>query len=425
MNRYIASTKIRVIIVALCTTIGYGGVCFARGVGIKAGEGRLHPSIDLELAYDTNAGYFTGDNDPVADMILRIRPGLTLEFPSEMIDLELSGKFGYDYYFGIDDEKTTDLSTVAGDANLRLGLNPNGQIRFFIEDDFIRSGDPRYNTLDQRYDRTDNEVRARLQWQPSGGALVFDLAYGYFFDIFDKDDSLDSEAYSSYSHRLYFMGKWKFLPKTAVVLSVDMDLRRYPNDFTQGTLDGYRNVEINGLRATLGLLGQVTPTIAVSVKAGYGNTLIPSDFEVYPGVPYPGENYSSIIGQAEITYKAMGTTEVRGGYLRNFQPVVIFGYFGQDQIYASLIQQIAGRFTARADVGFEWLSYGKAIIASSDNSTDTLIYGSVGLEYHIRDWVKTGIRYHLEQRLTDREISTGSKADYTKHIFVLHVGVDY
>ena len=36
--------------------LGIAGVSAARGIGIKAGEGRMHPAIDLDLIYDTNPG---------------------------------------------------------------------------------------------------------------------------------------------------------------------------------------------------------------------------------------------------------------------------------------------------------------------------------------------------------------------------------
>ena len=155
--------------IAALLVLGIAGVSAARGIGIKAGEGRMHPAIDLDLIYDTNPGYFSSDNAAMAsDLMLRIRPGITLSFPSSKVSFELSGKVGYDYYFGIDNERTNDLSTVSGDADMRLGFNPEGQVSFFIEDNFSRTGDPRYTSLAGRFDRTDNEAKAHLQIKPGG-----------------------------------------------------------------------------------------------------------------------------------------------------------------------------------------------------------------------------------------------------------------
>jgi hypothetical protein len=395
---------------------GSAGVCAARGLGIKAGEGRLHPAIDLDLIYDTNPGYFpSGSSNMASDLMLRIRPGITLSFPSSKVSFELSGKVGYDYYFGIDKAQTSDLSTVSGDADLRLGFNPDGQVSFFIEDNFSRTGDPRYTSLAGRFDRTDNEAKAHLQIKPGGGALMFDLAYGFFLDWFDETTA-DSAAMSSYAHRFYFSGKWKFLPKTAVTVDFDSDLRRYPNGYSWGE----KNVDVNAIRATVGMLGQITPAINLTIKVGYGDSLLPDS--------YGGDDYRSVIGQAEVTYRS-GTTFVSAGYVRGFQPVVMFVYFGQDRVYARWRQQLAGKFTISADLGFSWLAYGTAIqpdTASQGARSDGLVVGGLSFNYHIQDWVEVGLDYGVQARFSGWSQPQGyGGVDYNKHVFTLHAGVDY
>ena len=397
--------------------LGIAGVSSARGIGIKAGEGRLHPAIDLDFIYDTNPGYYPSDSwDLVSDLMLRIRPGITLSFPSSKVSFELSGKVGYDYYFGIDDERTNDLSTVSGDADMRLGFNPDGQVSFFIEDNFSRTGDPRYTSMAGRFDRTDNEAKAHLQIKPGGGALMFDVAYGFFIDWFDATESGNSAAMSSYAHRIYFSGKWKFLPKTAVTVDFDSDLRRYPNSYSWGG----KNVDVNAIRATVGMLGQITPTINLTVKAGYGDTLLSDS--------YGGDDFRSVIGQAEVTYRS-GTTFISAGYVRGFQPVVMFVYFGQDRVYARYRQQLAGKFTITADLGFSWLSYGTAIqqdTADKGARADGLVVGGLSFDYHIQDWVEVGLAYDVQARFADwTQVQGSASVDYNKHMFTLHAGVDY
>ena len=82
------TTMKRTSITALCgclialLILGSAAVSAARGIGIKAGEGRMHPAIDLDFIFDTNPGYFPSDNAALAyDLMLRIRPGITLSFP--------------------------------------------------------------------------------------------------------------------------------------------------------------------------------------------------------------------------------------------------------------------------------------------------------------------------------------------------------
>ncbi|MBW1806886.1 MAG: outer membrane beta-barrel protein [Deltaproteobacteria bacterium] len=402
---------IRIFVVVLLAT-GVSASSAARGLGIKAGEGRLHPSLDLDLVYDTNPSY--ASEDVFSDLVLRIRPGIALSFPSEVVEFELEGKVGYDYFFGID--KKNNLSSVAGEADMRLGFNPKGQVSFFIEDTFSRSSDPRYGAVSGRFDRTNNEAKAHLQIKPGGGALMFDLAYGFFIDWFD-DSGSNSTALSNYGHRAYFSGKWKFLPKTAVTVDFDADIRRYPNSYTGGA----KNSDVNAIRATVGMLGQISPSIAITIKAGYGDTLLPSD--------NTGSDYRSAIGQAEMTFKS-GTTFIQFGYSRNFQPVVMFSYFGQDRVYARLRQQIAGKFTLALDASYDYLAYGDDVTGDQqDGRTDHFVSGGLSFDYHIIDWIEVGLAYDIQARISGWQQVTapgGSQdVDYNKHMFTLHIGVDY
>jgi hypothetical protein len=386
---------------------------FARGKGIKAGEGRLHLLLNLDLVYDTNPGYFP--EDATGDLLLKIRPGFALSFPSESVSFDLNAKVGYDRYMGVQKAATRDLSAVAGDADLKLGFNPNGTVSFFIEDVFSRTGDPRYTSFAGKFNRTDNEAKAHFQLKPGGGAMMFDLAYGFFIDWFD-DSGTNATALSSYAHRAYFSGKWKFLPKTAVSIDFDADLRRYPNAYE----DGSQNMDVNAIRATLGLLGQITPTLSVILKAGYGDTLLPER------TGYTGSGFRSVVGQAEINYIA-GTTFLQFGYSRNFQPVVLFVYFGQDRIYGRFRQQLAGKLSVSADVGFDFLSYGTSIqTASPSDRTDYFLTARVAGDYYALEWLNFGLGYTFQGVFTDyTQPLNNSAAGYQKHMIDLHVGIDY
>jgi len=403
-------------LIVILLIAGGSRLCAARGLGIKAGEGRLHPALDLDLVYDSNPSYATSNS--FFDLALRIRPGLTLSFPSEKVSFELDAHVGYDYYFGVDKSRSSDLSTFAGEASMQVGFNPKGKVSFFVEDNFSRTSDPRYNSLTGKYDRTDNEAKAHLQIKPGGGALMFDLAYGFFIDWFD-DSGTESRALSSYAHRAYFSGKWKFLPKTALSVDFDSDIRRYPNSYSGGG----KNMDVNAIRATVGLLGQITPSIAVAIKAGYGDSLLPER------TGYSGSNYRSAIGQAEITYRA-ATTFIQAGYSRNFQPVVLFAWFGQDHAYARLRQQIAGKFSLSLDVAYDYLSYGDGVTADLANQggrSDHVLSGGLNFDYHILDWFELGLAYAIQARFSGwtQPLAGAGGVDYYKHMVTLHIGVDY
>jgi Uncharacterized protein conserved in bacteria (DUF2320). len=389
----------------------------ARGAGIVAGEGRLHPSLDLELAYDTNPGYFPNNSsNKTGDMLLRIRPGITILYPSDIFSVDVTGMVGYDWYFGIINKDTRKLSSIVASGDLKFGFNPKGQVSFFLEDTLSRSGDPQYTSLTGKFNRTDNEVKAHLQIKPGGQALTFDLAYGFFLDYFDI-----YREYSSYAHRIYFSAKWKFLPKTALIVDADADLRRYLDVYPDGT----RNIDINGIRATVGLQGQITSKIGLMVKVGYGDTLL-----VKPAT-YTGSDFRSVVGQAEIEFRS-GTTFLQGGYLRNFQPVMFFAFFGQDRFYVNFIQQIAGKFSIKANVGFDLLNYGTDIRPTPGSRRwDNALAGNLIVDYNILDWLNVGLRYDFQALFSkykqpiSETLPLPAGVDYNKHVISLFVVLDY
>lgn len=402
-------------ILVLLLAPGLAGVCKARGPGIKAGDGRMHPYIELTEIYDSNTSYFA--DDAVADLVLRIRPGLTLSFPSEWVSLEFDGQIGYDHYFGAQDQKTRNLSTITGEAGMQVGFNSEGQVSLFVEDVFYRTGDPRYTSLTGRFDRTDNETRARLQIKPVDGSPSFGLAYGFFLDWFDQTDQGEAEAMSSYAHRIYFSANWKFLPKTALTLDFDTDLRRYPNEYSLGG----RNKDLNAIRVTAGVIGQVAPNISVVARLGYGDTLISDQSG------YAGSDYRSVIGQVEGKFKWRNTI-IQIGYLRDFQPVVMFAYFGQDRVYARYSQRFLQKFALAAEFGFDWLIHGVAVqaeTASRGQRSDGLVSLHLAFSYYIKNWMTVGVAYDLQSRFSDWSQPEGGSVDYTKNLVSIHVGVDY
>jgi hypothetical protein len=410
-------TRRRLVMTALLAVgaLGLGSFAWARGEGIKAGSGRLHFGADLELSFDSNPGYFpSGAANSAFDLMLRARPLFSLDFPSEVVSFQLNGKVGYDYYFGLDNKRTSDLSTVSGDADLKLGINPNGQFSFFLIDTFSRSGDPRYTSLAGRFDRTDNEVKAQFQIKPGGGALMFDLAYAFYLDWFDNTFDT-ARAVSNYAHRAFFSGKWKFLPKTALALDFDADIRRYFGEYSDGT----RNPDVNGIRATLGLIGQISPSISIVVKVGYGDSLISSS-------TYTGSDYRSVVGQAEMTYQA-ATTMFQLGYSRNFQPVVLFGYFGQDRFYLRFRQQLAGRFTLSADASLDLLDYGQAAAAGVEARFDYFVSGGAAFEYHLLDWLSLALDYRFQALFSSfqQPLAGSGGVDYNQHMVTFRLGLDY
>src|SRR5689334_5903940 len=60
--------------------------------GIKLGDARVHPYFDLELRYDSAAGFFPRGgviSGLQPEVLALFRPGLKLELPSDTVQLDL------------------------------------------------------------------------------------------------------------------------------------------------------------------------------------------------------------------------------------------------------------------------------------------------------------------------------------------------
>src|SRR5689334_7755817 len=75
--------------------------------GLKVGEGRLHPFVDLEPRLDTVAGYFppSGSGPPSStpspELIIHLRPGVKFELPSNTVAIDFAANSDYLYYTGL------------------------------------------------------------------------------------------------------------------------------------------------------------------------------------------------------------------------------------------------------------------------------------------------------------------------------------
>src|SRR3954471_10048252 len=100
--------------------------------GLKVGEGRLHPFIDLEPRLDTVAGYFptTGSGPPTSaspELIMHLRPGLKFELPSNTVALDVAATAEYLYYTGLLTVGSSIASRLEGAAGLNAVINRQGQ----------------------------------------------------------------------------------------------------------------------------------------------------------------------------------------------------------------------------------------------------------------------------------------------------------
>ena len=193
--------------------------------------------------------------------------------------------------------------------------------------------------------------------------------------------------------RAGFDGRWRFLPKTAVVADVDLNLRDYTNGDTPNALL---------LKAKGGLAGLVTPRIAVTAMLGWGQDL-------------SGGLGGTLLAQVEGSYMVSPTTTLKAGYARTLEPVAAFGQFRDDRAYLEGQALLGGRLTLRASSALDFLSF-------FGDRRDTVFKLDVGPQYQFERWLIGGAGYLLNTRTSTL---TGAGINYSRHEGYVRMTVTY
>ncbi|PTL79224.1 hypothetical protein [Vitiosangium sp. GDMCC 1.1324] len=403
------------VLVASWPAFGQAPGGFRGGNGLKVGDGRLHLTFDFETRYDSAAGYFppAGNTDPTVvsdklsgEALMHIRPGLRLEIPGSTLALDLKGYADYVHYTGLFTPGSTNTSHLEAMADLNVAYNREAPIGVELGDHFQRSDQTRNAAVGAGVLSLYNELRLSVPVRPGGGAFEVTPQLAWGTELFKASGALppvgcggptcDPAQVSSFDYndlRAGVNARWRFLPKTAVLADAQFNVRSYVHGGTPGAML---------LHAKAGLAGLVTPKIAVTATAGWGQ-----DFGSAGG--------GSLIAQLEASYLMSQTATLKAGYARTLEPVASLGLFRDDRGYVEAQALLGGKLTVRGASSFDYLSF-------QGTRRDTLFKLDVGPQYQFERWLLLGAGYLLGIR-TSSESGTG--INYSRHEGYVRVTVTY
>lgn len=363
------------------------GAAYAEANGFKFGNARLHPFFDLELRFDSAAVSVPIDGagsryDIASDLLVHFRPGLKLEMPTTgLFTFNLNGNVDYVWYTGVINAGTRSSSHFAADADLDLGINRDGQFGLDLGDHFTRS------------DRTNstpgagvgflslyNDARLKLIIRPYRGAISIEPGYNFTAEVFELlgagTENIDPRDYDYLNHNIRLGGRWKFLPKTSMLLDTTFGIRT-------ALRSNASSKEMMTLKAMLGAGGLLTTHWEVLLKVGWG-------------YDFSKDTYSSIIGQAEVGYLLSETSTFRLGYVRTFEPTGgNFLSYGVDRFYLDGRMLFGGKLTARGNFGVDILGFkGNPDLSTKDKGQVNLVL-DLGGEYEVLSWLNVAAGYTL------------------------------
>ncbi len=396
--------------------------------GIKIGEGRAHPFLELESRWDSNV-FYASPVAPRGDLILHVRPGFTFSIPGQNAAVDFDALADLSMYSGVNNgsglENPSDLNRVYANANLAVGLNRGGQVGLEVSDSFRRGDQTPSLSLAAAAVNNYNDLKLDVPLRPGGGALAVDLGGQWLLETFEPfvsgiycqgAPSCDSANLSRFGYsQLTGRGeaRWKFLPRTATVLEASYTAR-IPNDTTVA-------LRVGGVKAQAGLAGLVTPHVAVTLKAGYGDTFRSA------GVPY-----GTWLANVEGEYVLQDVGNLRVGYQHTYAfdtGARAFGLYGLHRLYADGKLRVGRRFNAKLLAEYGRLGYLPELQAQQVGESASILRFVPGVEMQVVRWAIAEVGYALTTRWSTIKDAAGDPLipafDYTKHEIWLKLSASY
>lgn len=424
---------------------------FREGIGYRVGDFELHPGVGAEVGYDSNflrrgpgdkapdaAFPGTGKTQDILDVLrLSVSPSLSLstlgpqrrgagpDAPPPDLEFRTDLSLTYNEFVPLsgsdaDQASIRDQRDLSGNLGLRLGINPRRVWSGNLFGDLGRTIDPSNEAASElTFDRFTTRAGGDVVFTPGAGLLDWRVGYAFSGTFFEDFSSL-----SQLNHTVSTKGRWRFLPRTAVIYDAKLDFLTFPN----ATSDAKDKVSSHPLRTRLGVNGLITPSFAMLLMAGWGAS--------FYGTPNAGgevQDFDSVIGQAELKWffepaksndpaATSNLSAVAIGFDRDFVDSYIGSFYTQNRAYVNSSIFVARRVLLSAEGGLSANAYPAISAYESAPFTDVRVDATLFGEYRVKDWlgVNTTLRYGQNvsnAKFTtsiDGQDATGNPTTFTK-----------
>jgi hypothetical protein len=396
---------------------------YTEGIGYRAGDFELHPGLAAEFGYDSNYFRRALEEKPVGSLRLRITPSLSLSTlsgqrrgiaggPPPDVEFRAALSATYNEFFPVsgdsipDREKMSQQRNVGANLDLGLTILPSRPWSGNIYAKFLRdiTASPQGLTGDS-FNRIIPRAGAELIWTPGSGLLDWRLGYEFIGTFFESGRYAQI---SNFNHELHTRGRWRFLPRTALMYDAHLSFINYPSTATTKTAS-------HPLHTLIGINGLVTSSFSLLALAGWGASFY---------TPAPQEDFNSVIGQLELKWyitpnpsndpaaAGLSLSTLAVGFVRDFYDSYIGTYFERDRGYANLSYFFAGRFLVVVEGGAGPIVYpaipGLNLAPFTDIRLDASLFG----EYRIKNAFGINATVRYGQNISNTTVSVaGSGPD--------------
>jgi len=340
---------------------------FSEGVGIRTGNLEWHPSFGAEAGYDSN--FLRASKAEGAFGVYKFRA--TPSFTVGTLDGERRGGAqgnvsfragAYVSYFELipADSAHSDVSkrrNLAVGADFKADVFPQRKVGFDLLGSYVRAIDAEGRTDDlagEGFNRDTVRAGAGVSWRPGGGLFAWRLGYLGTFNFFENT------TYSSLAnvqHAITTRGRWRFLPRSALLWDSSYRFIRYTHSDTRQT-DG------DGVSARVGFHGLVTYHLALMGMLGWAASF----YQPHNGSIAPRQ-YDSLLANAEARWfiqtrpnlddatVASGISSVALGYSRAFSNSYYGSFYQQDRGYLQFSMFILGAVAGGLEFGVSRVAF--------------------------------------------------------------------
>lgn len=402
---------------------------YGEGIGIRAGDLELHPGIAAEGGYDSN--YFQRSGDASEDVIsvarLRVTPSFSVatlgpqrrsfdergaEAPK--VDFRAGASGTYNELIATESqyrEAASDQRNFSGQVGFKVDILPEGPWGGDLLADFQRTVEPS-NDPDQSaaFNRDAFRFGTGVIWRPGGGLFDWRLGYEFRYNHFEQQGYRNLDNTHHYAKT---RGRWRFLPRSALVYDAELGFISYVND---------GNVILNDsqpVRSRIGFNGLITNHFALLAMAGWGASF-------YNNANSPTQDFDSLIAQGEFKWfilpqptlpedgAKVGLSSVAVGYTRNFTNSYLTDFYQRDRAYLTFSYFFAGVFLVSAEAGYAHLTYPSSFYV--DNTQRKVAFGEDRIdaqlfaEYRFSDTfgLNTTLRYDTNLEKADGDPATST-----------------
>jgi hypothetical protein len=384
---------------------------FSEGVGIRTGNLELHPSVGAEFGYDSNFFRAAESEDPVKVLKLRVTPSLTLSTlgnrrrgaPPTDVMFSAGAHASYFELFPLDSDNSDAAKrrNVSMGADAKVDVFARRKIGFDLLAAYVRMIEAEGRTEDlagEGFNRDTLRGGGGITWRPGGGNFEWRGGYVATYNFFENDDYVNL---ANLQHEVNTRGRWRFLPRSALLFDTAYTFIRYTHDDTPQT---------NGdaLRSRIGFHGLVTYHLALLGMVGWATSF----YENRTG-GIQARQYDSVVANAEVRWFIQprpdleqatitsGLSSVALGYNRAFSNSYLGSFYQQDRGYLNFDMFLLGAVAAGLQFGVSHVAYPEVRRADgallSESFSQLRIDARAFGEYRFTDTLATNVTVMYDQ----------------------------